>query len=448
VGQRSLMVQWAVELNHIGSVPGGWVQLRAPRSIRAKPRPILSVRRFACFAILSQLAPLPVAAQSPSSLQPGTQAPTPPEPVKVSLRGIMLIDMNYNTATLFPGSMATFAVRPDLSVPQFFVSPQNSVLGIDLRASPVAGAEVVGALAITLRSPQPLLTANTISPQFYDVHLEANTKMFHIGFGQMPDVVYPATPDVLNGAPPGYLPGAIGYTRPQLQGGVDFRFSEHLTLMLRGCAAQAIQTFEVSDTLLGRQKGVPDFQGRIALGNGEPVAAGATIRPRERPIEIGIDGHWGRRLIETLPPNVQDFTFTTWSLGGDLHAKLPTGTTIRGEIFTGSVLGDYQAGVFHTVDATLLKAVRAWGFWAQIDQALNDRLRLALAYGLDDPKRSDLAPVSRARNQAVLLTSFLDITQQLGAGLEVSRWWTEFVGANTATAWRIDTAVFVGFGGL
>ena len=82
----------------------------------------------------------------------------------MSLHGVMFVNMSYNTSTLFPGSQAAFAVRPSVSHPQFFVSPQNSSLGIDLSASSIEGAEVLGALAITLRSPQPLITANTISP--------------------------------------------------------------------------------------------------------------------------------------------------------------------------------------------------------------------------------------------------------------------------------------------
>ena len=50
--------------------------------------------------------------------------------------------MSYNTSPgLFPGSQAAFAVRSDLAQPQFFISPQNSVLGIDLNANPVEGAE-------------------------------------------------------------------------------------------------------------------------------------------------------------------------------------------------------------------------------------------------------------------------------------------------------------------
>ena len=341
---------------------------------RAKKR-IGSGRRaswFARIAITISTASTPLAAAPQAidpSPQPATQAPAPaptpaPPKVRVSLVGFMVVNMNYNTAGLYPGTQAAFAIRPDVSEPEFFISPRNSVLGLNLGTNPVEDVELIGALAITLRSPQPLITTNAISPQFYDVHMEARTKGFHVAFGQMPDVVYPGTPDVVNGVPPGYLPGAIGYTRPQLQSGIEVPLIDPLTLLVRGCLALPVQTFQISDEFVGRQAGVPDFQGRVALGMGEPAPGGAAIKPRERSVELGIDGHWGRRKITSLPPNVQTLSYRTWSVGADLVAKLPTGTTLRAEAFKGTLLGDYQAGVFHTVNPTLLKAVRAWGFWA------------------------------------------------------------------------------------
>jgi hypothetical protein len=411
-------------------------------------RPGLRVPGWVGVAILIVTATAPLHADPPASAPPGPNIQqAAPGKVSVTLRGFMVVNMNYNRSGLFPGSQATFAIRPDLSEPQFFISPQNSVMGIDLRASPIEGAEIIGALAITLRSPQPLLTVNTVSPQFYDVHVEARTKRFHVAFGQMPDVVYPATPDVLNGVPPGYLPGAIGYTRPQLQGELDVPLSDALTFLVQGCLALPVQTFQVSDEFVGRQAGIPDFQGRIALGNGEPSPAAAQIKPAERPVEVGIDGHWGRRKITSFPPNPTTLAFPTWSVGGDLKVKLPTETTLRGEAFVGSVLGDYQAGVFHTVDTTLLKGVGASGFWAQVVQALGGGFRVGAAYGLDNPYAHDLAPVTRARNQAVLVTGWFDINKQVGFGAEASRWWTKYVGADTAFAWRADVAVYLGFGG-
>jgi len=148
-----------------------------------------------------------------------------------------------------------------------------------------------------------------------------------------------------------------------------------------------------------------------------------------------------------MPPNVQNLTFPTWSIGGDLHAKLPTATTLRGEIFVGSLLGDYQAGVFHTIDPTLLKAVGAWGFWAEVVQVLGHGVRVGVSYGFDNPNEDDLAPITRARNQALLLTGWFDINERFGFGAEASRWWTKYVGADNAAAWRGDVAVYLRFGG-
>ena len=417
-----------------------------------------------CLMLFAQLAGTRLHAEPPAGNkqvagEQGEQkkvAPAPPPPapapaapgagaggaVHVAVRGLLIINMNYNTAGLYPGSQASFALRPDISEPQFFISPQNSVVGIDLGASPVEGAEILRVLAITLRSPQPLVTANTIAPQFYDVHLEAKTRFFRIAFGQTPDVIYPVTPNVLNGMPPGYLPGAIGYTRPQLQGGAEVPLSATVQLFVAGSLARPIQTFELTDTTVGRQAGVPDVQGRVAIAVGNQQA-----KVRDRPFELGVDGHWGRRRITLLPPSLQSFTFTTWSVGGDVHFTLPTKTNVRGEVFVGALLGDYQAGVFHTVDTTRLVAVRAWGFWGQVEQPVLEDLRIALAYGFDNPNRDDLTPVARARNQAVLLTGLWDLTPRLGFGLEVSRWQTNFVGQSTAVAWRGDIAVFLRFGG-
>jgi hypothetical protein len=415
------------------------------RGTSRAPPSAVRLRSWARLVLIGQLVAAPLRAE-PQPLQ-GTEEKKPTEMVRVSVRGFLIVNMNYNTAGIFPGSQAAFVLQPSISEPQFFISPQNSVVGIDLAAGPLYGAQIIGALAITLRSPQPLITTDTISPQFYDVHVELRKKTYYVAFGQMPDVVYPVTPDVVNTIPPGYLPGAIGYTRPQLQGGVDLPLSEELQLLLRGSLARPIQTFNVSGEFVGRQGGFPDFQGRIAVGTGEPVGGGATIRPRERPIEIGVDGHWGRRKITLLPPDLRTLSFSTWSLGGDFHVKLPTGTTVRGEIFTGSVLGDYQAGVFHTIDSNLLVGVRAWGFWAQVEQALGDRLRVAAAYGFDNPNTDDLSPVTRARNQAIVLTGFWDVNKWLTLGLEGSRWHTNFVGASANTAWRADVALIMGFGG-
>ena len=49
--------------------------------------------------------------------------------------GFMVVNMSYNTAVLFPGTQAAFAMRPDLSEPEFFISPELRV-GINVQYEP------------------------------------------------------------------------------------------------------------------------------------------------------------------------------------------------------------------------------------------------------------------------------------------------------------------------
>ena len=85
------------------------------------------------------------------------------------------------------------------------------MLGINLGAGPLEGVDILGALAITLRSPQPLLTANTIAPQFYDVHMQLEFEHWRLVVGQYPDVILPVVPETINSYPVGFVPGAFWY---------------------------------------------------------------------------------------------------------------------------------------------------------------------------------------------------------------------------------------------
>src|SRR5258708_13054131 len=113
------------------------------------------MRRLACLAMLGCLIGMPLRAATPEPEEPPGKSAQAPSRTKVAVvtRGFLVVNMNYNFSGLFPGSQATFPLRPAVSEPQFFISPPNSVLGIDLRAGTLEGAEILCALSITLPSP-------------------------------------------------------------------------------------------------------------------------------------------------------------------------------------------------------------------------------------------------------------------------------------------------------
>jgi hypothetical protein len=363
--------------------------------------------------------------------------------LKLKPRGVFIVNTGFNSGTLVPGSFAFYAVPPALSETQFFISPANSVLGFTLSGLSVRDTQLSGGLDVTLRSPQPLLTANTISPQFYDVHIEIDGRLLRIIVGQYPDVLLPFVPDTVNSIPSSYIPGAIGYARPQLRADLRLPLGEASQIILNGALAQPVQTFQLTDAAVGRQGGVPDVQGRVAF------ALGRSMLPWNRPFEIGVAGHAGRRRLTLIPADMTQppvtLTFQTWSLDTDLRLVFPTGTQIKARFWFGSVLGDYSAAIFQTVDAGTRRGIHAAGYWADVQQRLSERWRVALGYGNDNPRNSDLSAGARSLNQAMFLNAFWDLSAMLGFGAEVSRWATTYVAAGENRVWRSEVVFTMRF---
>jgi hypothetical protein len=192
---------------------------------------------------------------------------------------------------------------------------------------------------------------------------------------------------------------------------------------------------------VGRQGGRPDGQARVSFIVGHGRTSGLAW---EGPFEIGVGGHTGVRRV-TFVATGETRQFRTWSVAGDLRARLPTHTQLKARLWRGALLGDYAGGIFQTVDLGTGVAVRAWGFWAEIQQALAERWRVAICYGRDDPRDADLSAGARTLNQAALANVFWDASKKIGFALEGSRWATTYAGAGTTTVWREDAMAMMRF---
>ena len=192
-----------------------------------------------------------------------------------------------------PGSFVFYALPRAISRSQFYISPANTVLGFALNGITIKGAELSGGLDVTLRSPTPLQTANTISPQFYDVHMQLELTHVRIIVGQYPDILLPFVPDTPTAIPaatcraPSVTPAAAR---------TDWRllFGERAQLLLKLSANQPVQTFDLSPDAVGRQGGRPDMQARVALAIGRSRDSKLAWN---RPFELGIGGHTGARRV-------------------------------------------------------------------------------------------------------------------------------------------------------
>jgi hypothetical protein len=420
-----LLATWPISISHTGAPPPepAAEPSAAPSRPSEPPRPII------------------VAPKPPPEAPPAPGVPERPMlhgQIKAELRGAFIVNICYNTGTLNPGSFVYFAYPKNVSSSQFFVSPSNTVLGFKLSGLSFGSAEISGAMDVNLRSPQPLQTANTLSPQFYDVHMALEFERWKLVVGQFPDIILPVVPDTTNSYPAGYIPGAFGYVTPQFRAEVRLPVGERFQTLVQGSVNRPLQTFQLSDELVGRQAGIPDVQGRVAL------ALGKSDKPWQRPFELGFAGLYGRRLVTNVT-NLMNLRYTMWAIAGDLRLWMPWGTLIKARVWKGTLLGDYAGGVFQTVDTMTLLAVRAWGLWFEVQQRLSDRWRVTAGYGRDKPEDADLSMGARRLNQAVFANVLWDVTKTIGFGLEGSRWSTGYVDEPTNNVWRADLLFYLRF---
>jgi hypothetical protein len=387
---------------------------------------------------------------------PAPKAPTPERPsgappaepsggrpmlrgeIKASLRGAFIVNLCYNDGSLFPGSFAYYAIPPALSQSGFFISPSNTILGFKMEGLWFGSAEISGAMDVNLRSPKPLEMPNSLLPQFYDVHMQIDFERWRVIAGQYRTIILPIIPDTTNSFPTGYVPGALGYVEPQLRIEARFPIGGAFQAITQGSLNRPLPTFELAEQLRGRQAGSPDVQGRVA------IALGESERPWERPFEVGLSAHFGSRKATSVS-DLQDHLYRTWSVGGDLRAQLPTGTMLKGRIFTGSALGSFAAGIFQIINPRTFQAIRAKGLWVEAQQRLAERWRATIGYGRDDPKDADLEDGDRTLSQELFLNVMWDVTKTIGFGLEGSRWATSYKGSGTAKVWRGDLIFLLRF---
>ncbi|MGE0126611.1 MAG: hypothetical protein AB7U82_00790 [Blastocatellales bacterium] len=401
---------------------------------------------------LQQSATPPKAAASPQQQPTQTTKPLAPPPsaawdkdgVKIIPYGILIANINYNSSALDTGSIVGFALPGIPANPaQFNISPGNTYLGADIKWPKIGKWEINGKVDFDLRGPTPIRGTNNIfAPLFINLYGEAKTERYRIMAGQAPDIVSPLHSNSLNLYPVGYLPGKLGFFRPQARFETYQPISDNFTFIFQGAIAQAIQTFQVSDEVIGDQTGRPDGQIRLALGYGKPDLNDPYQR---RPFELGVFGHIGKRRGTQLGRLITQREFTSWSGDIDLSFKIGSKLRFNGEFFTGAILGDYAGGIFQTFNPERLVAIRAAGAWAQLTYDISDKWQVNGGYGHDDPFNRDLAFGQRSLNAMGFGNFYYRITPRLWVAVEFSRWRTDWVDLPAGRAFRVEPAVLFFF---
>jgi len=380
---------------------------------------------------------------------PAATAPSSPSVETLGIRwtffGELVLNANYNTATMVVGSIPGFVqIRSPATTGQFNVSPGNTYLGVTAAPPRFGPVQLQARFDMDFRSNAPYLNENAFLPLVRDLYLEASWTRLRLLIGQASDVISPRSAGSLNFYPLSFIPGDLGDYRPQIRAEWRQPISDFFEMDFQTAIAQAVQTFQVSGTIQATQTGLPDFQGHVGLAFGPERPDGGP-----RLFECGVAGHIGRRQVllqdTGAPPPGEVRQYSTWSFVADGSLRVGEFTLIEGEYFLGQLLGDYSGGIFQTVDPVKKAPIRARGGWVQVTQQIGPRWVVHAGYGTDDPFDQDLAGAERRTNTAVFANAIFRIIGGLRVGLELSWWATQWVDNPTANAFRVETAVLYAF---
>ncbi|HKK20584.1 MAG TPA: hypothetical protein VJ983_03850 [candidate division Zixibacteria bacterium] len=271
-------------------------------------------------------------------------------------------------------------------------------------------------------------------------YLTVQKNGFQFLAGQTWDLISPLNPSTLN-YPVLWGCGNIGYRRPQVRltysAAVDKQTNINIaTGFFRTIGSDLTPTLtlatEVADgTDDGTDAGVPSGQGLLEIDH--KSATGLSIR-------TGVSGLYGRMKAEGTLGSYE--TYASHAISGHLMMSLPSGIGISGEAYTGSNLATYFGGINNnnTINGTDSKG--AWGsFWVTPAK----EVKLSTGFGIDDPNDADLLSGSRSKNTCYYGNIRVTPIPKFTVGLEVSQWQTDYKGANSAKAVRVQSSFVLNF---
>jgi hypothetical protein len=344
--------------------------------------------------------------------------------------GILWGDMIYSTSRTVPGQFVLWiASEADQGESTFVVDARRSRVGVDVTGPTY---DILGGIAgggkVEIDFFDAFVNENQPGLRLRHVYWEAKNENVRFLVGQTWDVISPVLPSTVNFSV-AWAVGNVGFRRTQFRYEHYFHLFNGHTLTLQGALAQNI----IPDLAAGpRAVGVtretgnwPMVQGRAAYTFVNPWAC--------RPVTIGVSGHVGETGFDfamgdpsnpALGPE-DDARFFSWSFNVDTKIPITERLRFQGEFFTGADVSNILGGIVQGVCPCLRLPIRTIGGWAELSYDLTPSLVANIGCGIDDPRDQD-SLIGRTYNHVIYANMFLDITDNLRTGLEVSSWLTKY----------------------
>jgi len=351
----------------------------------------------------------------------------------LSLYGYVKFDASWDEALVSAGNFARWVVSPEVFQPHshFNATARQTRFGLDFSQSR-GSAQLSGRVEMDFYGAGAE-NKNGVQARHAFVRL-AWPSGWELLAGQTSDVISPLVPGTLNYTV-AWWAGNIGYRRPQFRVTKSTRLGD-LDLRVDVAATRTIgDDFVVAEPGdSGSDSGHPTFEGRLGLG--VPLGEGR--------LTLGGHIHRGNETLHTeLHSDPAEIATSSWGL--DLSAA--TGRcSVKAEVWDGANLDDQLGGIGQGLQQndSSVWAISSSGGWAELGCSASG-FRVSLGGGVDDPDDEDLLRGFRARNSTQWLTAVRDFGDGLQAGLELSRWETDYIGFATGTSLRVQTSLIYAF---
>lgn len=183
----------------------------------------------------------------------------------------------------------------------------------------------------------------------------------------------------------------------------SFQLQSGILRAVSGGDAPAAGSLLDLPSLSGERAVHPIYQTRLAFS---APALGKTLT-------LGISGTYGR---ENTGLNLIDSWGTAIDYSLPLHAKVG----LKGELFIGSNLDTFQAGIFQSaaLAGQRFRKIDTGGGWIELAITATERWSLNIGYGQDDPENRDLNLGMRAKNQLWWANIFYKVHPNVVIALE------------------------------
>jgi hypothetical protein len=398
---------------------------------------VLSAAEVATF-IKSPTAAPAVQPQAPAkgpetaSAAPGV---TSQNKVPVTVYGTILLNAFFDTSLNNIEDIPLFASKkgsdPFPNDKSFAMTARQSRFGLRFQGPDVMGAKLSGQVEVDFFGGKAAL-GNGINMDLLRLRLalgRLDWTNFSLVAGQDWSVFAPLNPTSLASyAIPAMSASGNPWIRtPQIRGELRHGISDTAKLQWQIAATDPdVGDYQTAQFLTTRSPGIGE-RGRMP---GLDSRLGFTDTVNGHDFAVGVSAHYGRgKDVGTIGSLNVVRPVDSWGVALDWSLPFSKYFALTGEAYEGRALGIFSVASGESVGAVGTPGahgVFSRGGWAQAQVNFNTKWQFNLAYGIDQPKASELPVGSRDRNQTYMANLMYKLNSSITFAWEYRRFLTDF----------------------